>query len=177
MGDLTLSLKLLISTLIVNMLMPSCEKPSMNLPGKTHEGKNTYGYKFVHSGNEEIFTGHTNPLDNITKDSFDNLYINFSNTTQGLYYDKNYDLTIKLNNHFEFYNSSFDGYYNHFSLDSTQLNFCEITYLDSNKRIVSGFFEFNLVYSDSTFSSTDTLWSQYDRDSIQIKSGRFDLQY
>ena len=178
MADFTLRLKLLISIITFSIVIISCEKPKVNLPSKTHEGKNTYGYDLIISDSSSFrFIGDLITGEDITADSANNYSIRIYNLINGLYFDKVYDLTIEINNNFEFNKAKLVHANDDYTIDSTQLNYTEITYLDSNKRILSGYFEFNLVYLDSSFSSIDSTWTYRNIDSLQVKNGRFDLNY
>ena len=180
MADLILNLKSSIS-LCVLLLFLGCESPKPYLPAKTHEGRNVYGYKFTHNTDEFIVSNNiTIGANKIEIDTLNNMHFFLSESKPQLYYDEVLMLDIYFIDSLDTYyfeQAKFEYNFSSFVLDSSQINFVDIAYFNSEKRIISGNFEFNFLAIESEYSSADSTYTYTVHDSLAVSDGRFDFEY
>lgn len=189
MVDLTLKWQLLISLLVI--VLSSCEEESGPLPAKTHEGRNTIGYYVTlenYFGNPDGYIGATwnETGDTCYKDSNGIIHLSDKDANRFKYYSSYADFYLnidfekdsvtsllklsKVNYIHPEFNHSF--YYQ----DADSNYYCEITYHNETKRIISGIFEFDLTRVD-TMQNLDTTFFDTTNYGVKITSGRFDMRY
>lgn len=179
MDDLTSNLKLFLSVSLI-LIFTSCQPTKKALPAKTHEGKNIYGYNL--NWDNKNYTNISYVFDENKLDSINKLTLLFSDVKNQLYYDYEFDLTmvfIKNNSLFTWKTATFKNQFSHsnYILDTTTINFVDIQYLDTAKRIMAADFEFNFISIDSAFNSSDSVWYYEIYDTVTVKKGRFDITY
>lgn len=167
----------------------SCVKQN-DIPSKTREGKNTFGY----SVDGEYIGGQFDGSNDIIIFQDSTIEITHGYDIAKLQsYEKEWKVNIVLKekevNLFVLDQASFHarnvmGNSNNYSnswihyteVNDNPNNFLDVTYFSATKRILSGEFYLNLVQLDSTLMN-DSIWVVKRRDSVELNRGRFDLRF
>ncbi|MBD3636301.1 MAG: hypothetical protein HUJ25_03080 [Crocinitomicaceae bacterium] len=190
MEDLTLKWRLFIS---LTFLLMSCEEEKGPLPAKTHEGLNTIGYYVEFPLNYQS-NSNNGYIAKTWRDHGDSCYVTNNeliiidsdpNNLAGFYGSlENHDLkmTFQLDPVSENVDFSDVEYYNplnpssYYFQDGDSSYYCDVTYHNTSKKIISGIFAFTLTQVDSVVFN-DTLHLDTTGLSVKVTQGRFDLKY
>jgi hypothetical protein len=167
-------------TVLVSVVLMGCSKTNI-LPDETIVGRNTLGYVV----NDDTFG---NPFG-----AFDDAFIFGDNTIDIIsdsrdkgvfskvdYYLLSFSLSHNGSGSFAFTGADYEiinkeYHYNHvYVIDPALTNFVEITFVDYDKKILSGSFEFNFKPSYSIVLN-DTLDKSDSEIRVNFSQGRFDL--
>lgn len=167
---------------LAGLLLLTCAKSGSPLPAKTHEGRNTSGYRMNEqliggnfSGRDDVFTFGESTIEIIDDERFGTHFKHedYVELSMIFSHDEGEDILF-IGGSFSIKNEKYASE-EIFGLDSTMTNFAEITFVDYEKKILSGLFELNFKPTISVFYS-DTTEIVDTSGTIQILDGRFDLR-
>lgn len=164
-----------ISILILACLFLSCERWKADLPAKTRHGANLMGFIYGDGDVEYV------PARQMAVYHNDSLDIDFEWKRDNGVYDTDFKLSINsVNGQSSFMLSLAELIINNYDtlvLDTTfNSTYFSVEFLDENRNIVSGEYEFNFVQYEKWWN-TDSTYELVELQKISLKEGRYDLIY